>query len=72
MTVSLNDTTYSLVVKYECINSRILWINFKFGKVKAYIVAAYDNKGKLRFWSDLDRVLDKVGNEYVLCKMEDL
>ena len=73
MAVLLNDVWHSAVVKYECVCSRILWIKFKFSRAKVYVVVGYGpNEGdgkerdEERFWNDMDRILNSVGNGYRL------
>ena len=38
VTVLLNDVWHSAVVKYGCVNSRNLWIKFKFSMVKVSVM----------------------------------
>ena len=55
----------SAVVKYGCVGSRILWIKFKL-RVIVCVVVGYgpnvDGEEIDRFWNDMDRTLDSVGN----------
>ena len=37
----LNDVCHSAVVKCGCVSSRILWIKFKFSRVKVCVVVGY-------------------------------
>ena len=65
------------MVKYECVSSRILWIKFKFSRVKVCVVMGYgpnegDGEERDRFWIDMDRTLDSVGNGYRLSILRDL
>ena len=65
--ILLKDVWHSTVVNFECISSRILWIKFKFSRVKVCVVVGYDpnevdGEERDRFWSDIDRILDSVGN----------
>ena len=39
--VLLNDMWHSAVVKSGCVNSRILWIKFKFSSIKVCVVVGY-------------------------------
>ena len=39
--VLLNDVWHSAVVKSWCVSSRILWIKFKFSRVKVCVVVGY-------------------------------
>ena len=57
--ILLNDVWHS-----GCVSSRILWIKFKFSRVKVCVVEW--------FWNDLDRVVDRVGNGSRLCVLGDL
>ena len=50
-----------------CASSRILWIKFKFSRVKVCVVVRYspsegEGEERERFWNDMDRILDRVGN----------
>ena len=56
-----------------CVSSRILWVKFKFSMIEMCVVVVYnpnerDVEESMRFLKDLDRV----GNGYRLCVMEDL
>ena len=69
--VLLNDVWHSAVVKCWCVCSRTLWIKFKFSRVKVCVVVGYgqnegDGEERDRFWNDMDRTLDSVGNRYRL------
>ena len=60
--ILLNDVLHSAVVDFECVSSRILWIKFKFSRVKVCVVVGYestegDGEERDRFWSDMDRSL---------------
>ena len=50
--------------------SRILFIKFRFSKVKVCVVVGYgpneDDEERDRFWNDMDRILDRVGKGYRL------
>ena len=39
--ILLNDVWHSAVVNFECVSSRILWIKFKFSRVKVCVVMGY-------------------------------
>ena len=59
----------SAVVNFGCVSSRILWTEFKFSRIKVCVVVGYDpNEGegeeRDRFWNDMDRILDSVGNGF--------
>ena len=59
-----------------CVSPRILWIKFKFSSVKVCVVVGYgpNVKGEERdrFWNDMDRTLDNIGNGYRLYILGDL
>ena len=64
MAVLLNDVWHRVVVDSGCVNSSILWIKFKFLRVKVCVVVRYcpeEEDGEER---DIDRTLDSVGNGY--------
>ena len=45
--VLLNDVWHNAVVKSGCVSSRILWIKFRFSRVKACVVVGYfPNEGE--------------------------
>ena len=73
--ILLNDVWQSAVVDFWYISSRILCIKFKFSRVKVCVVVGYNpNEGDVeeRFWNDMDRTLESVGNGYRLCILGDL
>ena len=39
--ILLNDVWYNAVIDFECVNSRILWIKFKFSRVKVCVRVGY-------------------------------
>ena len=39
--ILLNDVWCSAVIDYGCVSSRILWIKFKFSRVKVYLVVGW-------------------------------
>ena len=44
--ILLNDVRHSAVIDFGCVSSRILWIKFKFSRVKVYVVVGYgSNEG---------------------------
>ena len=46
MAILLNDVWNSAVEDSECVSSRILWIKFKFSRVKVCVVVGYSpNEG---------------------------
>ena len=71
MAILLNDLWHSAVVNFGCVSSRIIWIKFKFSRVKVCVVMGYGSNGdseeRDRFWNDMDRTLDIVENGYRLC-----
>ena len=74
---NLNGWVSVSVLKEGCVSSRILWVKFKFSKVQVCVVAVYgptevEIEERERFWNDLDRVVDRVGNGYRLCVLEDM
>ena len=65
------------MLKSGCVSSKILWIKFKFSRVKVYVVMRYgfseaEGEERDRFGNGMDRTLDTVGNGYRLCILEDL
>ena len=75
--VLLNDVWHRAVVKFGCVSSRILWNKFKFSRVKVCLVLwcgpnEGDGEERERFWNDMDRTLNSVGNRYRLCNLGDL
>ena len=73
----LNNVWHSMVIKFGCVSCRIVWIKFTVSTVKACVVVGYSsNEGngeeRERFWNDLARTVDKVGNGYRLCVLGDL
>ena len=75
--VLLNDVGHSAVIDFGYVSSRILWIKFKFSRVQVCVVVGYGpNEGigeeREKFWNDLDRTVDRVGNGYRLCVLGDL
>ena len=77
MGILLNDVWHSAMVNFGCVNSRILWIKFKYSRVKVCVVVGCgpnegDGEERDRFWNDIDMTLDSVGNGYRLCLLGDL
>ena len=64
------------MVDFRCVSFRILWIKFKFSRVKVCEVADYGpnerEEERDRFWNCMDRTLDSIGNGYRLCVLGDL
>ena len=63
----LNDMWPSTVIDFYCVSIRILWIKFKFSRVKVFVVVGYgsnegDGEEWDKFWNDMDMILDRVGN----------
>ena len=68
MAFLMNDEWYSVVIDFECVSSRILWVKFEFSRVNACVVAVYsliEEKEQLS-------VVDRIGNRYRLCVQGDL
>ena len=66
-----------VVIDFGCVSSRILWIKFKFSRGKVCVVVGYGpnkgiGEGRERFWKDMDRTMDRVGNGYRLSVLGDL
>lgn len=76
--VLMNDEWFAAMVGYECVNSRLLWVKLRFKKVKLCIVVAYGPcndrsvREKDKFWRDLEKVMNAVGNGYRLLVVGDL
>ena len=75
--ILLDDVGHSALVDFGCVSSRILWIKFKFSRVKVCVVLVYgpnegDGEERDRFWNDMDKTLDSVGNGYRLGIVGDL
>ena len=75
MAVLLNDVWHSAVIDVGYVSSRILWIKFKFSRVKVCVVVGYDPNGGIgeereRLCNDLGRIVDNVRNGYRLCVLE--
>ena len=46
--ILLNDVWHSAVIDFECVSSRILWIKFKFSRIKVCMVMRCGpNKGNI-------------------------
>ena len=70
--VLLNYVWHSAVIKFGCVSSRILWIKFKFSRIKVCVVVGYgpskgDSEERDRFWNNMYSILDRIGNGYRLC-----
>ena len=59
------------MIDYGCVSYRILWIKFKFSRVKDCVVVGYnpneDGEERDRFCNVMDRILDSVGDGHRLC-----
>ena len=69
--VLLNDVWQSAEINFGCVSSRVLWIKFRFSRIKVCVVEEYcpsegNGEKRERFWNDLDRIMDRVGNGYTL------
>ena len=67
--ILLNDLYHSAGIDFICVSSRVLWIKFKFSRVKICLVVRYGpNEGngeeRDRLWNDMYRILDRVGSGY--------
>ena len=75
--ILLNDVWHSAVVGFECVSSRILWIESRFSRIKICVVVVYgpneeeDGEERDRSWNDMDRTVNSVGNGYRLCILGD-
>ena len=73
--ILLKDVWHIAMVEFECDSSRKLWIKFKFSRVKVGVVVRdgqneRDGEERDRFWKDMNRILDRVGNGYRLCILD--
>ena len=64
VTFLLNDVWLIAVIYFGSASSRILWIKFRFSRVKICLVVGYGpNEGngeeKEMFWNVLDRIVDR-------------
>ena len=65
--VLMNEEWYKALVKYECVSSRVIYVKFKFKRVKMHIVVAYgplnDRKKeeKDKFWNELRTIVNEFG-----------
>ena len=71
MWLLLKDVGHSVLIGLGCVSSRILWIMFMFSRVEVFVVVGYaPNEGDTeeweRFWNDVDRIRERVGNRYRL------
>ena len=78
--ILLNAVWHSAVIDFGCVSSRILWSKFKFSRVKVCVVVVVvgygpnegDGEEREKFWNDLDRIVDRIGNGYRLGILGDL
>ena len=70
------EVWHSAVIDFGCVSSRILWIKFKFSRVKVCVVVGYspnvEGEERDRFWNVMDRTLDNIGNGYRFYILGDL
>ena len=76
MGILLSDVWYSAVIDFGFVSSRIFLIKLMFPRVKVCVVVEYspsegDVDERDRFWNDMNRILDRVGNGYRLCILGD-
>ena len=65
MAILMNNVWHNAVIDFGCVSSRIFWIKFKFSRVKICVLVGYSpGEERDRFWNDMDRILDRVGNGY--------
>ena len=62
------------MMDFGCVSSRILWIKFKFSRVEVYVVVEQGStegigEEREKFWNDMERTVDGVGNWYRLCML---
>ena len=75
--VLMNDEGHSAMLDFGYASSRALCVNSKFSRAKICAVVVYgptekDVEGRERFWNNLNRVLDRLGNGYILCVVGNL
>ena len=73
----LKNVWHNTVTDFGCVSYRVLWIKFRFSRVKVSMVEEYGPNGgnceeKERFWNDIDMSVDRVDNGYRLCILGDL
>ena len=57
MAILLNDVWQSVVIDFGCVSSRILWIKFKFSRVKVCVVMGCSlnetiGEEREKFWTE--------------------
>ena len=67
--ILFNDVWHSALIDFGCVRSRILWIKFRFSRIRVCMVVGYgsneiNGEERGRFWNDLYRTVDRVGNGY--------
>ena len=70
--ILLNDVWHSAVIDFGLVSFRILGVIFKFSGVKVCVVLGCgpsegDGEERDRFWNEIGKILDRVGNRYRLC-----
>ena len=43
----LNDVWHRALIDFGCVSSRILWIKFRFSRVKVYVVVGYSHSEEM-------------------------
>ena len=67
--ILLNDMWHSSVINFGCVSSRLLRIKLVFCVEVKYGRSEGDGEERERFGNDLDRIVNRVGNWYRLCKL---
>ena len=75
--IMLNDVWQSAVTNFGCVNSKSSRLNLKFSRDKVCVVVGYglndgDGEEMYRFWNDIGKDLDRVGNGYRVCILGEL
>ena len=73
----MNDVWCNSVIGFGCVRSRVLRVKLKFLRVKVCVFVVYepsewDIEKKKKFWNDLNKVVDRIGNGNRLCALVDL
>ena len=73
--VLMKDEWYSVMTDFGCVSSKVIWVKFKFSLVKICVVVKNSSteeaiKEMKSFLNYLDRVVDRLCNEYRLCMIE--
>ena len=72
MAILLNDVWHSVMIDFGCGRFRILWIKLKFVWGRGYSPSERDDEERDRFCNDMDRIVDRVKNGYILCILGDI